>query len=124
MAYLHILRDRGWFKTPPWAAHERLAGLRADEMVLTDCCFCRMRADETVAVIRRPPDDPNHGRSYSHVKWVKGQPRWDRGREHRHWWMSYYDAEQRLFCGPGFGCAANPRRKRGSQLRSYWKYGA
>jgi hypothetical protein len=116
---LHILRDRAWHETPAWAAHERLSGLSASEIVHPQCCYRRMRADECVVILRVPPDWPDHGARYPHVKFLKAFPAWDRNRESRDWWMSYYGPDYRLLCGPGLGCSADRKRRRGAAGRAW-----
>jgi hypothetical protein len=117
--FIHILRDRAWYSTPPWAAHERLTGLAAHEIVHPECCYRRMRADECVAVCRFQPDCPEHGARHYHIKFLKAHPPWDADREHRLWCASYYDPDYRLFCGPGMGCNADPKRRRGAGGRRW-----
>lgn len=102
---LHIFAPET-ISLPPWATHERLAGLRGSDKVLTSCCCCKMPADETVCTIVVPPPIPlGMKRKREVMKWVNSHSAY------------FYDPEQRIECGPGFGCNANPRRKIGRHLR-------
>lgn len=118
MSYVHILRDRAWYRTPAWATHERF-NYAPDCILHPPCCYCRMRADETVASIRFPPDWPDHVET-TDPRWSTPHPAWDRDREAADWWMSWYEPEVLVECAPGFGCKANPRRRWGADGRRAW----
>jgi len=104
---LHILYTPT-ISTPPWATHERLANCAADEIVIADCCLCKMRADETVCVISRAPDIPKGLTRKEWEDWVYGNAAY------------FYDPAVTITCGEGFGCKANPRRLIGRHLRERW----
>ncbi len=90
---------------PKWATHERLSNVTADQMVLTDCCCCRMRADETTVQIIAAPDIP-HGMTDDEM--------------HDHIYSNaayFYDPAQVIECGEGFGCTVNKRRRIGASNR-------
>lgn len=103
----------GWFgschiyapayvKTPKWATHERMANTKPDEIVIADCCLCKMRADETVCEV------------------VTGQPfalGLTSEEIHEQLWDHYYEPHVNIECGPGFGCNVKPRRKSSRHLR-------
>lgn len=94
--------------TPPWATHERLSDCAADEIVVADCCLCRMRADETVCTITTAPPLP-HG--------MTPNERMD----HIYSNSSYfYDASVDIQCAEGFGCTVKPRRRSSRHLREPW----
>lgn len=109
MSFIHICRDNH-FQLPAWATHERLSGCPADEMVLTDCCCCRVRADETVCVIRTGPAPPTGDDWPASDTW---EGHWSEA--DRLWWASYYDATHTITCGPGFGCNARPAKRLGAE---------
>jgi len=108
---LHIHRDNH-IKFPPWASHERLGNLACDEKVLTDCCCCRVRADETVAIIRSALCPPTGDDWAPDGSWEG-----DWSDDDRLWWASYYDPDIRIECGPECGCNANPRKRWGRAAR-------
>jgi hypothetical protein len=122
MGYVHLHRPwwRGTYNTPAWASHERLTDLPPDERVLTECCCCRMRADETVAVVTSHLDAPL-GMQWHERPYPRRHEDWDRDREPADYFISWYDPTVRITCGPGFGCDANPRRLRGKAMREWWR---
>jgi hypothetical protein len=92
-------------KTPKWATHERLADVRPDEIVIADCCLCKMRADETVCQIVTGLPLP-HGLSESERR--------------ERIWENYAEPYVHIECGPGFGCNVKPRRRASRHLREFW----
>jgi len=98
---LHIYAP-AFIKTPPWATHERLSDVSADEIVFPDCCLCKMRADETICQI------------------VTGVPlpRGLSDEEYRERiWEQYYEPYVEINCAPGFGCNVKLRRRTSRHLR-------
>lgn len=64
-----------------------------EEKLFTKCCACRVRADHCKVRIWREPR------------------------------MSYYEDRHEIVCRKGFGCNANPRKRRGMELRELCHYG-
>lgn len=91
-------------KTPKWASHERLTDLASDQIVIADCCLCKMRADETVCQI------------------VTGLP-FPRGLSDDEFreqiWDNYFEPYVAVECGPDLGCNAKPRRRSSRHLREW-----
>jgi hypothetical protein len=92
-------------RTPKWASHERLGNLTADQIVVADCCLCKMRADETVVELVVGPQRP------------LGQSPEER-RETL--WDFYFEPYMTIECAPGFGCTMKPRRRSSRHLREHW----
>jgi hypothetical protein len=95
-----------YVKTPAWATHERL-DLRCDEVVIADCCLCKMRADETICEIFTGQPHP------------KGLD-WDAmdDEERSNWlWGYYYEPHTKISCAEGFGCTVKRRRRSSRHLR-------
>ena len=93
-----------YIKTPKWASHERLADCKPDEILIADCCLCKMRADETVCEI------------------VTGlpAPRGLTAEEYREQiWDNYFEPRVNVECAPGFGCTVKPRRRSSRHLREW-----
>lgn len=111
MSAIHICRDNH-IARPAWATHERLTDCAPGEMVLTDCCCCRVRADETVCVVRAGPMPPTGDRWPPSETW---EGHWTA--DDRLWWASYYDPSTTITCGPGCGCTVRPRKKLGRAMR-------
>lgn len=95
-----------YIKTPAWATHERLANCAADEIVVPDCCLCKMRADETVCQIVTGVPLPLGLSEEEYRERI---------------WESYYEPRVDIQCGPGFGCNVKRRRRSSRHLRA-WRY--
>lgn len=98
-----------YIKLPKWATHERLSGLKCDDIVVTDCCLCRMRADETTVEIVTGHPLP-HGLDLDAMT----------EEERSGWlWGTFYESWQNIECGEGFGCTVKPRRRASRHLREH-----
>ena len=93
MSHLHILRAGRGGKTEWKTASDHYTNVTPDEKIITECCVCRMRADECDVQILLEPE------------------------------WSYMEPVHKIRCKKGFGCDANPRKKCGATLRSWSHYG-
>ncbi len=100
------------YRTPPWATHQRLTGLKARELVVTDCCYCNMPANQTACSLIVPLPPPLGMEGQEQMDWFM----WASG-------AGFYEAIQHIECGPGYGCKKNPRRLIGKHLREWRRYG-
>lgn len=114
MMDVHILWSRN-VPRPWWAAHERL-GLSSDERLFTDCCSCWMRADECESRIEMVeiPLGSDLGDYQLGTDWDG---------KRIGFYIPYEETRWAIRCGHGFGCSANPKRRRGQYLREISHYG-
>ena len=97
-----------YVKLPKWATHERL-GLKCDEVVIADCCLCKMRADETQCHITTGPT-------------IHGLLHDDMTEDERSdaLWGNYFESYSTIECAEGFGCTVKRRRRSSRHLRESW----
>jgi hypothetical protein len=109
---IHILRTDS-IARPWWRTDER-ASAHAGHKVLTDCCCCRMPAEETDCRIVSPWDPP-HGDlgCFQEPPDLAASADVPTG--------AYYEPRLEIRCAAGFGCDANPKKRRGRHLREWMR---
>jgi hypothetical protein len=115
---LHIL----WTPTigRPWWRTDERCNLPANERVWTDCCGCKMPAEETETRLVESWDPPLGGMGcYQEepMPWAQ-----DRCELSYYPTGAYFDPHWDTRCADGFGCTVNPRKKCGRELRETWRY--
>lgn len=113
---------------PWWNSEDRL-GIPADEIVVTDCCYRRLPASETICHLRTQEmpaggyGDYQERDPWPSTIYENGEPV---GEEYRpvNWFssVSYYDSTWRVECNPegAKSCKQHRRFKRGINLRQDW----
>lgn len=127
--HFHILTTARLAR-PWWRTDERFAET-AGTKVWTDCCGCKMPADQTDCRLVETWDPPACGDLGCYQE---PTPPWEKtpsGRKSRSRWAkpyvptgAYYDPTLDVRCAEGFGCTVNPRKKAGRALREMWRFGA
>lgn len=107
---------------PFWATHERFEETVGTK-VWTDCCACRVPAEDTISRIITSYDPPKGGDGCYQEEpdpWALDRcpltPSPPTG--------AYYDARIETVCAEGCGCVVNPRKRRGMALRAWMRDGA
>lgn len=98
----------------PWWPTEQRWDVKPTERVLTDCCYRRLRAMDTVCRVRFQ-DIPQGGfGDYQYHSPIGGY-----GPSQATWfdYASYYDPSWSVECNPDGGCKRFPIYKRGMHLR-------
>lgn len=92
-SYVHILRTgKGWTR---WrVASDWYRDCQPETRLFTNCCACRVRADECKVRVER----------------LKAH-------------MGYWEPMHQIVCRTGKGCNANPKKRRGMALREWMHYG-
>lgn len=114
---LHILFTPSVTR-PWWPTNQRFP--KSPKRLLTDCCCCRMRRQDTVARVVATWDYPLGGMGC----YQEDAPPWQDDRcdlQPAFPTGAYYDDRIEVECAPDKGCKANPRRKFGKALREMWK---
>lgn len=97
-----------------WATHERFEQA-AGSKVWTDCCACKLPAEDTVSRVIASYDCPLGGfGSY--------EAPYDQDADLPS--GAYYDPRIETVCAEGCGCIANPRKRWGLSLRAWMRDGA
>lgn len=99
---------------PFWATHERFS-TAAGIKVWTDCCACKVPAEDTVSRVITSWDCPLGGFGSYEPPYAQDADL-PTG--------AYYDARIETVCAEGCGCVANPRKRRGMALRAWMRDGA
>jgi hypothetical protein len=114
MSLIHILHTPAQSETPWWPSDERLE-LPGDERIWTDCCGCKMPAEQTVASYVSYFDYPHGG---------MGGDAFPTGRfvEFDFPTGAWYGGDWRIHCAEGCGCTVRPSKKNGRELREMWRW--
>lgn len=110
---LHILRTPSCAR-PFWATHEMFS-TASGQKVWTDCCACKVPAEDTVSRVVTSWDYP-HGGLGSYEAPYTQEADFPTG--------AYYDPRIETVCAEGCGCNANPRKRWGMPLRAAMRDGA
>lgn len=103
---VHILFTPAASKTPWWRTDERLPS-EAGRKVWTDCCGCKVPADQTDCSYTSYYDPPLGGAD------VDDMPT-----------GSWFGGDWHVHCHPGFGCTVKPSKRNGRELREIWRWPA
>lgn len=107
----------------PWAPTEHRLDIPSDEVVIADCCLCRMPAQETMCRLRCQELPLGDYGDYQERELWPTTDAWGNVRYRPVNWLtyaSYYDSTWRIECNPDAGCNTRPRRRSSRHLREGW----
>lgn len=114
MNHIHILQV-GSVPRPWWPTEQRCEEV-AGHKVWTDCCSCKLPAEQTDSRYVETWDYP--------LGDMGGEFIWGGDWEEQESPTAiYFDGRVETRCSDGFGCTVNPRKKSGRSLREYWRFG-
>lgn len=103
----HILVTPAASRTPFWRTDERCPET-AGRKVWTDCCGCKVPADETDCSYTSYYDYPLGGETNTDDIPTG----------------AYYGGDWHVHCHPGYGCTVKPSKRNGRELREMWRWPA